>query len=160
MAATTAEREAVRKRAAAAGKTSTTAGINATVAKNRAAVVVPPAAAAVAKVSALGARLATPGDWHEVQVPRPNANAVANANPNARFKRVPKKGDSTPPISTGYQPKGPREQEGLAAQAEAQRLWTEANPGKEYPGPAPLRTAPLRPAVRGARPSRRRRAKK
>ena len=88
MAVTTAEREAVRKRAAA-GKTSTTAGINATVAKNRAAVVVPPAAAAVAKVSALGARLATPGDWHEVQVPRPNANAVANANPNARFKRTP-----------------------------------------------------------------------
>ena len=95
MAVTTAEREAVRKRAAAAGKTSTTAGINATVAKYRAAPVVPPVAA-VEKVTppvvlpaATYRREGPVTPRPTSQGPQPNANAIANANPNARFKRTP-----------------------------------------------------------------------
>ena len=119
MAVTTAVREGVRKRAIAAGKTPTTTGINATVAKYRAPVVVPPPqveppVSKVPEIRAEGrernrernvaddprdldqikrervaaridARIGRPGTG----VPSPNAQALANANPNARFKRSP-----------------------------------------------------------------------
>jgi hypothetical protein len=106
MAVTTAVREGVRKRARAAGKTPTTAGINATVAKNRLmaakpVVIPPPAFANSSPIEKTGPaeadrqaaeRAAARIEARREAGPRtgwgqPNANAVANANENARFKR-------------------------------------------------------------------------
>ena len=142
MAVTTAAREGVRKRAVATGKTPTTAGINATVAKNRAAVVVAPPVAAVAQAPAqVPARIARPDYEPAPSGPRPNANAIANANPNARFKR------EVNPAATAWL-KGRR-----TAMKTALETYTTANP-------APTGVPEERGRGRGRGRGRRTRAKK